>query len=100
MGDVMALAIISVSHCWATSEHPDPVGTTLVRVADVIERAISENSEWDPGKQGLKHSGFPKDWAVFFDCEHICLRRCARCARLCHRRSYPRVGRVRAVPKG
>ena len=30
------IAVVSVSHCWATRDHPDPYGDTIVKLADTI----------------------------------------------------------------
>ena len=56
-GNPRALAVLCVSYCWETPEHPDPFGRTLVKIA----KAIRKLKTWNNGY------GIPKKFAVFLD---------------------------------
>ena len=61
IGNPHALAVLCVSYCWETPEHPDPFGRTLVKIAKAIRNLkTSENhlgQKWAKGKK----------FAVFLD---------------------------------
>ena len=58
VGNPPALAVICVSYCWETPEHPDPFGRTLVKIAKVI-RKLKTHSE----ARGKKFAVF-LDWTA------------------------------------
>ena len=57
------LSIVSVSHAWETSVHPDPRGANLLLLVDAIKRAQTTPEETAIGKAKL----LPSSLAVFFD---------------------------------
>ena len=58
------LPIVSVSHAWETSVHPDPRGANLLLLVDAIKRAQT-TPEKDPDGQDVIL--LPSSLAVFFD---------------------------------
>ena len=54
-GNPKALAVLCVSYCWETPEHPDPFGRTLVKIAKAIRNL---KTHWD---------ACSKKFAVFLD---------------------------------
>ena len=58
-GNPPALAVLCVSYCWETPEHPDPFGRTLVKIAKAI-RKLKTHEDFN------NHSP-PKKFAVFLD---------------------------------
>jgi len=57
------LSVLSVSHCWESAEHPDPQGTTLVKLCDAMRHAMTTavtNGDYTWEK-------LPGELAVFFD---------------------------------
>ena len=69
------LPIVSISHCWATPEHPDPLGKTLEMLAEEMATAqaqhVSRAVVNDDGRRisdGQRHLHvLPKEVAIFFD---------------------------------
>ena len=57
-GNPKALAVLCVSYCWETPEHPDPFGRTLVKIAKAIRNLKAFNSGIATGL---------KNYAVFLD---------------------------------
>ena len=57
------LPIVSVSHAWETSVHPDPRGANLLLLVDAIKRAQTTPEETAAGEAKL----LPSSLAVFFD---------------------------------
>ena len=62
-----ALPVVSGSHCWETSEHPDPHGRTLAAIAAALA------GEWDRNRPNRPLSGLPlferwgfEDMGIFF----------------------------------
>ena len=62
-GDYGQLSIVSVSHAWETSVHPDPRGANLLLLVDAIKRAQKTRENTADGKAKL----LPSSLAVFFD---------------------------------
>ena len=63
-GSVKQLSIVSVSHAWETSVHPDPRGANLLLLVDAIKRAQTTPDEV---AEGRKAKLLPSSLAVFFD---------------------------------
>ena len=61
IGNPCALAVLCVSYCWETPEHPDPFGRTLVKIA----KAIRKLKTWKG--RGLNTGTALKNYAVFLD---------------------------------
>ena len=57
-GNPHALAVICVSYCWETPEHPDPFGRTLVKIAKAIR-----NLKTDEYAERMKFAVF-LDWTA------------------------------------
>ena len=57
-GNPHALAVLCVSYCWETPEHPDPFGRTLVKIAKAIR-----NLKTDEDARGKKFAVF-LDWTA------------------------------------
>ena len=57
------LSIVSVSHAWETSVHPDPRGANLLLLVDAIKRAQTTPAQTANGNAKL----LPSSLAVFFD---------------------------------
>ena len=65
-GAATQLSIVSVSHAWETSVHPDPRGANLLLLVDAIKRA--QTTKEKAGKYGdPKAKLLPSSLAVFFD---------------------------------
>ena len=58
-GNPRALAVLCVSYCWETPEHPDPFGRTLVKIAKAIRNLKTWRNEH--GEKTVE------DYAVFLD---------------------------------
>ena len=58
------LSIVSVSHAWETSVHPDPRGANLLLLVDAIKRAQTTREKT---ADGLEAKLLPSSLAVFFD---------------------------------
>ena len=58
------LSIVSVSHAWETSVHPDPRGANLLLLVDAIKRAQTTPEEVAGGGKARL---LPSSLAVFFD---------------------------------
>ena len=56
-GNPHALAVLCVSYCWETPEHPDPFGRTLVKIAKAIRKLKKDECGHARGKK----------FAVFLD---------------------------------
>ena len=65
------LPILCVSHCWATAQHPDPLGHTVVALADAIKReqsvAVSTGRTDAPSYKLM-----PPTMAIFLDWCSLC----------------------------
>ena len=61
--DFTQLPIVSVSHAWETSVHPDPRGANLLLLVDAIKRAQTTREETARGQA----KRLPSSLAVFFD---------------------------------
>ena len=61
--ELTQLSIVSVSHAWETSVHPDPRGANLLLLVDAIKRAQTTKEETAWGDAML----LPSSLAVFFD---------------------------------
>ena len=57
-GNPKALAVLCVSYCWETPEHPDPFGRTLVKIAKAIRKLKTHRSA-----RGKKFAVF-LDWTA------------------------------------
>ena len=57
-GNQRALAVLCVSYCWETPEHPDPFGRTLVKIAKAIRKL--KTHYW---ADGMKFAVF-LDWTA------------------------------------
>ena len=63
-GNPRALAVLCVSYCWETPEHPDPFGRTLVKIAKAIRKLkTSENPFGQKLAEGKKFAVF-LDWTA------------------------------------
>ena len=60
------LSIVSVSHAWETSVHPDPRGANLLLLVDAIKRAQTTQAVVDE-EYGVKAKLLPSSLAIFFD---------------------------------
>ena len=58
------LSIVSVSHAWETSVHPDPRGANLLLLVDAIKRAQTTKEKTARGDEAKL---LPSSLAVFFD---------------------------------
>ena len=58
-GNPKALAVLCVSYCWETPEHPDPFGRTLVKIAKAIRNLKTWSQYGDDAAR--------KKFAVFLD---------------------------------
>ena len=58
------LSIVSVSHAWETSVHPDPRGANLLLLVDAIKRAQTTPEKTARGNEAKL---LPSSLAVFFD---------------------------------
>ena len=63
-GTATQLPIVSVSHAWETSVHPDPRGANLLLLVDAIKRAQTTKEK---GARGYGAQLLPSSLAVFFD---------------------------------
>ena len=61
------LSIVSVSHAWETSVHPDPRGANLLLLVDAIKRAQTTKEKVADYGDGDKAKLLPSSLAVFFD---------------------------------
>lgn len=54
------LALVAVSYCWRSAQHPDPLGQTLVRLAAAVRTAQHQPA--------FRHKAtMPKELAIFLD---------------------------------
>ena len=63
------LHFVSISHCWLTSEHPDPRGDTLLMIADALLRAQEQHVHRSDGSH---YALLPREVAVFYDWCSLC----------------------------
>ena len=61
---VERLQAAASSYCWLTPAHPDPLGEQLVSLAEAIEKAEQEKTDY--------HDGFPSEAAIFIDFGSLC----------------------------
>ena len=61
------LSVVSVSHAWETSVHPDPRGANLLLLVDAIKRAQTTPEKVADTGFGDKAKLLPSSLAVFFD---------------------------------
>mmetsp|Transcript_24296 Transcript_24296/g.80755 ORF Transcript_24296/g.80755 Transcript_24296/m.80755 type:complete len:415 (+) Transcript_24296:151-1395(+) len=60
MGNPNALAVACASYCWSTPGHPDPQGSTLLLLADAIDKLQRGEGRYD-------HQRLPTPCAIFLD---------------------------------
>ena len=63
VGNPCALAVLCVSYCWETPEHPDPFGRTLVKIAKAIRNLKTYEDKYGV-KLGLKNYAVFLDWTA------------------------------------
>ncbi|KAL1524608.1 hypothetical protein AB1Y20_019497 [Prymnesium parvum] len=63
VGAYNRIAVIAISHCWASARHPDPEGTTLLQIGSILEERLSMRSHRNLGGYAF----WPSEAGVFLD---------------------------------